>query len=316
MWDIDYLLFLQRIREALGPFVEEIMYLVTRFSLPAVIGYILYLFWCTDRKQGYRLLTGVMGGHLFNECLKLTFCVPRPWVRDTRVRPSAKVKKGATGYSFPSGHTTVAGCTYGFLGMQSQGRKRIICLTMWFLVGFTRNYLGVHTPQDVLTAVLEAVVFYHIVGKIFAQTEKKELRDTHLLGILTAIIIVFLLYITYKSYPPAVYNGIAASDPVEMKHDGFKAAGAAFGFLYGWFIEHRYIRFATGAEHKRDWVRYLVGAAVSGTVWGLGELMGRTAMNYSAVCFIQYAFLTFAASAVVPYLFKFTDKPETREAQS
>ena len=74
-----------------------------------------------------------------------------------------------TGYSFPSGHATLAAAFYGFLAYTAwrlipAGTWRAIavgCLGVLILaIGFTRLYLGVHYLSDVLGGF--------VVGGIFA----------------------------------------------------------------------------------------------------------------------------------------------------
>ena len=73
----------------------------------------------------------------------------------------------ATGYSFPSGHTMSGTSTYGTtIAMQRKKRKgaAVFCGVMIALTGFSRNFLGVHTPQDVVVGFSEAVAIIIIVG--------------------------------------------------------------------------------------------------------------------------------------------------------
>ena len=112
--------------------------------------------------------------------MKLTACVYRPWIRDARVVPAGDAITTATGYSFPSGHTTTAGPIYG--GMAVSGRKRVkpvavFCVIMVALTAFSRNYLGVHTPQDVLVGLVESVLALWAAAVLFRYLDQHPVKE-------------------------------------------------------------------------------------------------------------------------------------------
>ena len=53
------------------------------------------IYWAFDRKAGRKILAGLGGGLFINGFLKLTFCVYRPWIRDTRILPYGDSKTAA-----------------------------------------------------------------------------------------------------------------------------------------------------------------------------------------------------------------------------
>ena len=114
----------------------------------AVCGYLLL-----DGKKhlALLLLAAVAGGLLGSHLLKAGFERPRPDVVPHRVVVSSA--------SFPSGHSMQAAATYLTLGallarVQKRRRLKVFSLALaaflTLLVGFSRLYLGVHWPTDVL----------------------------------------------------------------------------------------------------------------------------------------------------------------------
>lgn len=106
------------------------------------------------RNDGFTavLIAAAVGtGALLGNLLKLGFDRPRPDIVEHLTH--------ATSSSFPSGHATLAAVTYLTLGAliaRSQPRLSIKALVLGgaifitVLVGFSRVYLGVHWPTDVL----------------------------------------------------------------------------------------------------------------------------------------------------------------------
>lgn len=91
------------------------------------------------------------------------------------------LKNMGTQPSFPSGHTTIA---FGFwiiftrniknsINLDSKKSFKIMLLLLWaFLVAFSRIYVGVHFPHDVLGGMLIGVVF----GYIFIRFSEKIIK--------------------------------------------------------------------------------------------------------------------------------------------
>ena len=78
------------------------------------------IYWCLDKKLAEYILVSQGYADLVNGLAKVVACVYRPWILDSRVYPVNEAIPGATGYSFPSGHTTTA--TTMFAGLVLRGK--------------------------------------------------------------------------------------------------------------------------------------------------------------------------------------------------
>ena len=173
--DIDYLLLLQRFRENINDALTPFMEYVSLFAVTFLIMIPVFVYWVVDKKKGLYTLVSYYLCCGFNAMLKLTACIYRPWIRDARIKPAGDAITTATGYSFPSGHTVTAGPIYGGLAVSAWSWKKWISVILVFLAlltGFSRNYLGVHTPQDVAVGMLESVLWLFLTMKIFGTLKR------------------------------------------------------------------------------------------------------------------------------------------------
>ena len=282
--DIQYLLFLQELRVATGGVFDEFFNAISKVAVDIMPFLPFLIFWCVSRKWGYRFLFTLGLGELVNGLVKLTVCAYRPWIRSELIEPAGDSKVAATGYSFPSGHTMSGTSTYGTTFAWQRKKRRylaVFCAVMIALTGFSRNFLGVHTPQDVIVGFTEAVLMILLVGA----AQRKLDGDERKLDILTALgglaVIGSLLYITNKPYPMDYVDGKLLVDPQKMMNDSFKACGAFLGLLLGSYLERHYIRYEipTGAKNLPilgfvgfliafSWKEYFAPATVVATLGG------------------------------------------------
>lgn len=116
---------------------------------------------------------------------------------------------------------------------------------------FTRNYLGVHTPEDVIVSMLVSMCVIFISGKLLSWADGAKGRDLTVFAVGMLLCAVFLAYVTLKPYP-IDYNadGVVLVPPSEMITDCYAAAGCVIGFLCGWICERRFIDFSTDVPGK------------------------------------------------------------------
>ena len=124
-----------------------------------------YAFYRKGRTISARLLViCTVGGIVLTTTLKTVFQRDRPELFDSGYT--------AAFYSFPSGHATIAVGFYGTLTLLVAWRLRglrrwavvLAGVTLVLLIGFSRLYLGVHYPTDVLAGFLAAPVWVSTIG--------------------------------------------------------------------------------------------------------------------------------------------------------
>lgn len=193
----------------------------------------------------------------FMQVLKLTFCVYRPWIRCDKIVPVEK----ASGYSFPSGHSVTAAANYGTV-IERYRKYKPLCIFMGFMIlltMFSRNYIGVHTPQDVLVGALLGIIVVIIGSKVWEWIDKNPKRDYIIPCIGLIFTALFLAYIFFKSYPMDYVDGSLLVDPNKMMIDGFKDAGRFLGVTIAWFLERRFVKFSLNVSAVQKVTRCCFG---------------------------------------------------------
>lgn len=266
--DVDYLIFLQGIREDWGG--EGLFSLISGLpkspitaAIPAI------LFWCINKYAGIFILFNAECGRVINELIKGTFCVYRPWIKDAELIPSTAAMEKASSFSFPSGHAQFTTAVYG--GFAFFYRKIlpwliIPCAVIVFLVAFSRNFLGVHTPQDVIVPIAYSIALFFATEKLFKWMGKDEERKLifFVVGLITCAVVFLWLY--FKPYPEDFLNGQLIVDPNVARADAFDALGFGLAFFLGWFLEQKFINFKTNVSPKNRLWRIIIGFTVLGVI--------------------------------------------------
>ena len=244
--DIEYLLFLQRFRESINDSLTPFMEGISLFAVTYLIMIPVFVYWVVSKRKGLYTLVSYYLCCGFNAIVKLTVCAYRPWIRDARVHPAGDAITTATGYSFPSGHTVTAGPIYGGLAVVSWSWKKFVSVILGIfllLTAFSRNYLGVHTPQDVFVGICESVFWLIIVAKIFTYLDEHPEKENLLLLICFIVGWLGIAYITFKPYPMDYVDGKLLVDPQKMMNDGYGDICLLIAFPVARYIEKKWIGF-------------------------------------------------------------------------
>lgn len=263
--DINYLLMLQNFREATGGVLDPFFEIITKLGETSMVVLLIGLmYWCYDKKKGIFLMFTLYTNRIINGFLKITACVYRPWIRDARITPVPEAQADATGYSFPSGHTTNAVSVWGGMAVNTDKDVKypkwlsVIFIILVLLIGFSRNYLGVHTPQDVIVALVVGTAVLFAMTKLVPLAEERPGLDLWVMLGGVALCALLILYAAVKSYPvDYAPDGSVIVEGSKMAVDAYKNAGMGIGFFIGWFIERRFVKFSTDISNTERIVRII-----------------------------------------------------------
>ncbi len=299
---MEFLYFLEKLRL---PGLNELMLAITELGgeTPFLV-VALIVFWCVDKRRGYYVLSVGFLGTLTNQFMKLWFRIPRPWVLDPGFTILEQAREAAAGYSFPSGHTQNAVGTFGALAATTKTKWiRMIAAVLAVLVPFSRMYVGVHTPADVLVAAAMALVFLALMHPVVFAKNGKYIPV--LLAVLTALAAAFLFFVEFWNFPADIDQHNLASG---IKN-AYTLAGSLVGLIIVYVVDEKYLRFETKAVW---WVQILKVAlgllAVLTIKSGLktpidllcgGHMIGRA---------IRYFLIVIMAGIIWPLSFKWLSK--------
>lgn len=248
--------FLSWLAEFRNPVLDVIFSVITyggqEAFLLAVIG---ICYWCVDKRFAYRLGFPYFIAGVTVNGIKLICRVERPWIKDPGFKAVESAKAGATGYSFPSGHTFSATVLATSFALRFRRVLwKVLCFVFMALVMFSRMYLGVHTPQDVLVSCaicLTVTIVANIVIDRVQVTDKNRLWIA--LGV-AGYTVITLIYSTVLYCVDYV--------TLENTKDIYKFAGAALAFAIGWYAEDRWIHYEPrNCALKGQIIKLLIGVA-------------------------------------------------------
>lgn len=292
---MNFLLMLKEIRT---PFLDNIFLVITLLGDETFFTAIVLLFlWCLNKKVGYFMFYTFMLGACTNQILKNIFCIPRPWVINPAINPVGRAVEKAAGYSFPSGHTQSAAGLFGSLAVAS--RKiwvTVMGITAVLLVGFSRMYLGVHTPADVAASLAVGLVVVLLTAWLFESMQVhpwvKPASRMFGLGV-AAFMLLHAWFLT-------------SGDNVSVRYleNASKAGGAMSAMILVWLLDERYIRYDIRGPWWWQAVKYAFGLGSTVALLILLKAPIATLLqDHPAAYTVRYFLVILWAGAVYPLLF-------------
>ena len=301
---MDFLRFLQTIRTGFG---DLLLGTITHLGEETVFLAVGLLFlWCIDKKRGYYILFAGFVGTVLNQFLKILCRIPRPWVLDPEFSIVESARAEATGYSFPSGHTQSATSLFGGIALSEKKYKWIRwgSIAILILVAFSRLYLGVHTPKDVLISLLIGAVLVFVLYPLMMREHKNPWVIYGTMITIFAITLGVFLFVHLFSFP-------ADTDPMNLesaKENSSKLLGVVIAMLIVYIVDQKWIRYETGAVWWAQILKLVLGIAPIILVKSFAKAPLNAIFGASMGNAVRYFIIVILAGIVWPLTFRFFGK--------
>lgn len=305
----NYLYALQCARETWAGWMTPIFFGISEFSYYAMLVIIVMLYLCVDKKKYIPMMFSYCIGNFIMNIIKITACIYRPWISDSRLHIDSIAAKSATGYSFPSGHTVGATTFYGTLGYNDYKNKKrigfaVIMAILTILTAFSRNWLGAHSLKDVVVAIIIGVVSIVICEKQCEYVDKNTNADKYVVIIMVILSIIAMVYCVTKQYRiDYAADGSLLCDPVKMRGDMMQSCGFLIGFTICWYLDRHFIDFTTDISIKRKIVRGAIVAVLFLVLYMVILKKLSLVINHDIGSFLRSFVSVMICLGLYPYLF-------------
>lgn len=281
-----------------------------------------FLYWCVEAQVGLRIGTYLILSISFHELFKAGFHGPRPYWFNDQVR----LLTGAeSSFGIPSAHS--GNSVVIWAGLASQIKRRWawgVAIFLALFVGFSRIYLGVHFPTDVLFGwILGALILALALGlekpvlawlRSFRPGQRVAMYFCLSLAFILANVWIVQTVSHSFSVPETWVQNARLAAPEADPIAPFSLGGmvtimaAAFGFLAG--VEWLALR--GGFDTRGDWGlragRFFIGiVGVMVLRYGLDAVFSLLADDLTPfgyiLRYIRYATIGFWMAALAPVLF-------------
>ena len=281
-WGVDLIVAIQQTH---GPALDSIFRAITFMGEEEFYLLLLpLLFWCVDFGVGARLAILFLFSSYLNTDLKDLFQQPRPFELNPSVRLSS-----AEGYGLPSGHAQSAVVVWGSIAAWS--RKSWfwgMAIGLMLLVGFSRIYLGVHFPTDVLAGWAIGAVLLGLYLAVQPRAGKWLTRLSLGQQILLALAMPVLLLLIH---------------PVK---DATTTMAALAGMGVGLALKHRYLPFTARGPWWQRTLRFFTGGVIVVALYlGLKMVVpGEESALHLVFRFLRYGLIGVWISLGAPWFFR------------
>ncbi|EMB41781.1 phosphatase PAP2 family protein [Treponema denticola] len=316
-WGIEVI---RTVQNFSSPFLNEIMKIFTDASTYGFVVFIIGLYlWCIDYKKGLHLAYAAAFTSGLNGGIKRILKIPRPFTHAPEI-----MLKSIGGFSTPSGHSSISAFIYPAVlfykpfreklskdaqlakpqknGTASGKLKIAAAIILPLLVGFSRVYLGVHYPTDVLLGwglgafIFLSMMFFLPAIEAKLSTLNRTEEDPQNIKFKKTASIRFTL--------AAFFSFIL----IFISREKVTEAGAILGLAFGnirIFENSKYSFDASSGTWVQKLLRFIIGSALSCIPILIFYLLkiDSSYAQYRLYRFLEFFMIGLIASGLAPIIF-------------
>lgn len=253
------------LRSITTPFLDQLAEIITMFAEDTIILLIgLAIYWCIDKKRGIAILSTVLSATIMTNGIKSIVRMPRPFTVVKGLKGNRL--ETATGYSFPSGHSTAGSSFYGSIAVAFKKKGiSIICAILIILIALSRMVLGVHWPLDVAGGLILGLLMAFFAYGMFYRLTEEQIASRYLIASLAmeaaSIVLLILLW-----------TGVA---PTILFNDLMRTLAMTAACFFGASMDARSLHFKVDGTILQKVLRYLCGIAGIVILMAMKHLFGK-----------------------------------------
>ena len=176
----------------------------------------------------------------------------------------------------------------------------MVCIAVIAIVAFSRLYLGVHYPSDVLFSLVAGSVLVFALFPIFEHSDEDPKPVFLTVGALTLAGVALLLFERLYPFPADV----DADKLDNAAKNAWTLIGSGLGMLLSMYVDRRYVNFGTRAVWWAQVLKVVLGLGiVLGLRFGLKPLLAAVFGEGLFTSAIRYFFIVVFAGCVWPLSF-------------
>ena len=151
----------------------------------------------------------------------------------------------------------------GALGTSSkQLWVKILCIAGVILVPFSRMYLGVHTPQDVLVSMAIALVLIVGFDLLLRLNDKYPYVIYIVIGIMLAMVAAFLIFLYAYPFPEDVFFEENVGNYNSALKNAYTMLGCVLGVLVFRLVDDKVTHYDTRAVWWAQLLKLVIGLGI------------------------------------------------------